>query len=105
MSVYSLSTLPKSVSIDRALIPKSYRDYLDILKGMGELIEIDDEVDRYLELGAIFRHSAETLEPPLCAPGLVLPKCAHPTSGVVLISGDADIGKTAPPCEVYRRVK
>src|ERR1700730_18676104 len=63
MSVLSLSDRPKSVSIDRDLIPKSYRDYLDLLKGMGELIEIDDEVDWYLELGAIFRHSAETLGP------------------------------------------
>ena len=54
---------PKSASIDRARIPKSYREYLDTLKGMGELIEIDDEVDWYLELGAIFRHSAETLAP------------------------------------------
>jgi UbiD family decarboxylase len=54
---------PRSVSIDRARIPKSYRDYLDLLKGMGELVEIDDEVDWYLELGAIFRHSAETLAP------------------------------------------
>ena len=63
MSVYSLTDRPKSVSIDRARIPKSYREYLDTLKSMGELIEIDDEVDWYLELGAIFRHSAETLSP------------------------------------------
>jgi UbiD family decarboxylase len=61
--VYSLSELPKPVSIDRARIPKSYREYLDILKGMGELVEINDEVDWYLELGAIFRHTAETLSP------------------------------------------
>ena len=94
---------PKSASIDRARIPKSYREYLDTLKGMGELIEIDDEVDWYLELGAIFRHSAETLKSPACALGLVLPTCVDPTSGVVLISGDADIGKTALPCEVYRQ--
>jgi len=98
-----LSDRPKSVSIDRARIPKSYREYLDTLKGMGELIEIDDEIDWYLEGESIFRHSAETLEPPPCAPGLVLPTWVHPTSGVVLISGDADIGKTAPPCEVYRQ--
>ena len=38
MSVYSLSELPKPVSIDRARIPKSYREYLNILKGMGELV-------------------------------------------------------------------
>jgi UbiD family decarboxylase len=52
-----------SVSIDRALIPRSYRGYLDKLKEMGELIEINDEVDWYLELGAIFRRTAETLSP------------------------------------------
>ncbi len=51
------------VSIDRSRIPRTYRDYLDTLKSMGELIEIDDEVDWYLELGAIFRRTAETLSP------------------------------------------
>jgi len=49
--------------IDRARIPRTYRDYLDKLKAMGEMIEIDDEVDWYLELGAIFRRTAETLSP------------------------------------------
>ena len=68
MSVLSLSDRPKSVSIDRARIPKSYRDYLDILKSMGEMIEIDDEVDWHLELGAIFRHTAETLSSTNCIP-------------------------------------
>jgi hypothetical protein len=42
-------------------------------------------------------------EPPACALGFVLPTYVHPTSGVVLIFGDADIGKTALPCEVYRQ--
>jgi hypothetical protein len=42
-------------------------------------------------------------EPPARVPGLVLPTCVHPTSGVVLISGDADIAKTALRCEVYRQ--
>lgn len=42
-------------------------------------------------------------EPPACALGLVLPAYVHPTSGVVLISGDADIGKSALPCDVYRQ--
>jgi UbiD family decarboxylase len=51
------------VAIDRARIPRSYRDYLDALKDMGELVEINDEVDWYLELGAIFRRTAETLSP------------------------------------------
>jgi 4-hydroxy-3-polyprenylbenzoate decarboxylase len=52
-----------SVSVDRSRIPRTYRDYLDTLKGMGELVEIDDEVDWDLELGAIFRRTAETLSP------------------------------------------
>ena len=52
-----------SVSIDRTRIPRSYRDYLDALKKMGELIEINDVVDPYLEVGAIFRRTAETLSP------------------------------------------
>lgn len=51
-----------SVSIDRTRIPRTYRDYLDTLKSMGELVEINDEVDWYLELGAIFRRT-ETLSP------------------------------------------
>ena len=42
-------------------------------------------------------------EAPACALGFVLPTSVHPTSGVVLIFGDADIGKAALPCEVYRQ--
>ena len=42
-------------------------------------------------------------EPPARAPSLVLPTCVHPINGVVLISGDADIGKSALPCEVCRQ--
>ena len=51
------------VSVNRSRIPRSYRKYLDKLKEMEELIEIDDEVDWNLELGAIFRRTAETLSP------------------------------------------
>ena len=42
-----------SVSIDRTKIPRTYREYLQLLKDMGEAIEIDDEVDTHLEIGAI----------------------------------------------------
>ena len=42
-------------------------------------------------------------EPLAYSPGFVLPAYVHPTSGAVLISGDADIAKTALPCEVYRQ--
>ena len=31
--------------IDTARIPRSYRDYLDLLKERGDLIDIYDEVD------------------------------------------------------------
>jgi UbiD family decarboxylase len=97
MSVYSLSTRPKSVSIDRALIPKSYRDYLDILKGMGELIEIDDEVDWYLELGAIFRHSAETL-----APGAIFNNLKGCPPG--FRAADFGMGKSGTPGQPWGRL-
>ena len=42
-----------SVSVDRTKIPRTYRDYLNLLKEMGEAVEIDDEVDTHLEIGAI----------------------------------------------------
>ena len=49
-----------SVKIDRSAIPRTYRDYIERLKEMGEAVEIDDEVDTHLEMGAICRHSYET---------------------------------------------
>lgn len=52
-----------SVLIDRTRIPRTYREFLDTLKSMGEMVEINDEIDWYLELGAIFRRTAETLSP------------------------------------------
>ena len=51
------------MQIDRSRIPRTYRDYLAELKSLGEIVEIDDEVDPYLELGAIMRKSSETLAP------------------------------------------
>ena len=51
------------MQIDRSRIPRTYRDYLAELKALGEIVEIDDEVDPYLELGAIMRKSSETLAP------------------------------------------
>ncbi len=52
-----------SVSIDRAKIPRTYREYIENLKKMGEAVEIDDEIDTHLEMGAVCRHSYETLAP------------------------------------------
>jgi len=52
-----------TVKIDYKSIPRSYRDYLDLMVREGEYVAIDDEVDWYLELGAICRHADETLSP------------------------------------------
>ncbi len=52
-----------SVKIDRASIPRTYREYIDRLKDMGEAVEIDDEIDTHLEIGAVCRHSSETHAP------------------------------------------
>jgi UbiD family decarboxylase len=41
---------------------KSLREYLDILKELGELQEIDQEVDWNLEMGAIIRRSYDLQE-------------------------------------------
>jgi phenylphosphate carboxylase alpha subunit len=49
--------------IDRAAIPRSYRDYLAQLQAMGEAVAIDDEVDWELEIGAILRYASETRAP------------------------------------------
>ncbi len=42
-----------TVKIDRDSIPRTYREYIEKLKSMGEMIEIDEEVDWNLEQGAI----------------------------------------------------
>jgi 4-hydroxy-3-polyprenylbenzoate decarboxylase len=51
------------ISVDPKAIPDSYRDFLDWMKKEGEFLEIDDEIDWYLEMGAILRRGAETLSP------------------------------------------
>ena len=38
----------------------SFRDYVEALKAIGEIQEIDQPVDWNLEMGAIIRHSTET---------------------------------------------
>src|SRR6516225_11656001 len=42
---------------------KSLRDYIDQLKALGEVQEIDWEVDWHLEMGAIIRRSYELRAP------------------------------------------
>ena len=52
-----------TVKPDYDSIPRSYRDYLDLMVREGEFLAIDDEVDLHLEIGAIIRRSDETLSP------------------------------------------
>jgi len=52
-----------SVKVDYKSIPRSYRDYLDLMVREGEYLAIDDEVDWDLEMGAICRRADETLSP------------------------------------------
>ena len=52
-----------SVKVDHSTIPRSYRDYLDLMVREGEYLAIDDEIDWNLEMGAICRHADETLSP------------------------------------------
>lgn len=84
-------------SIDRTKIPKSYRDYLQTLKEMGELVEINDEVDWYLEMGAIFRHSAETV-----APGPIFNNVIGSPKG--FRAADFGMGKSSYPGQPWRRL-
>jgi len=49
------------IEVNPKAIPDSYRDYLDLMKKEGEFLEIDDEIDWNLEIGAIIRRSSETL--------------------------------------------
>ena len=85
------------VSIDRTRIPRTYRDYLDTLKEMGELVEIDDEVDWYLELGAIFRRTQETL-----SPGAIFNKVKGCPDG--FRAADFGMAKSGRPGEPWARL-
>lgn len=53
----------RKLTIDRDKIPTSYRDYLKDLADIGDVVAIEDEVDWYLEMGAILRHASETEAP------------------------------------------
>ena len=46
---------------------RSLREYVDQLKGLGEIVEIDAEIDWNLELGAITRRSYELRRQPHCS--------------------------------------
>jgi 4-hydroxy-3-polyprenylbenzoate decarboxylase len=52
-----------SIKVDYKSIPRSYRDYLELMVREGEFLEIDDEVDWKLEIGAIIRRADETMSP------------------------------------------
>ena len=51
------------IQIDHSTIPRSYREYLELMQREGEYVAIDDEVDWNLEMGAIQRRASETLSP------------------------------------------
>lgn len=53
----------RKLSLDRSKIPQSYREYIELLRDRGEAIQINDEVDWYLEMGAILRRATETESP------------------------------------------
>ena len=52
-----------SIKIDYDSIPRSYREYLELMVKEGEYLAIDDEVDWDIEMGAICRLADETLSP------------------------------------------
>jgi UbiD family decarboxylase len=86
-----------TVRIDRTKIPRSYRDYLATMKEMGELVEIDDEIDWNLEMGAVFRHSAET-----CAPMAMFNNVTGAAPG--FRAADWGMGKSSYPGQPWRRL-
>ncbi|WP_305857721.1 UbiD family decarboxylase [Balneatrix alpica] len=50
----------RKLTIDKNKIPHSYRDYLELMRQHEQLVEINEEVDWYLEMGAILRHACES---------------------------------------------
>jgi UbiD family decarboxylase len=52
-----------TIKPDYGSIPRSYREYLELMQREGEFVAIDDEIDWKFEIGAICRHAAETLSP------------------------------------------
>ncbi|MDX2350658.1 MAG: UbiD family decarboxylase, partial [Porticoccus sp.] len=85
-----------TIKIDRSSIPRSYRDYIEKLKSMGEMIEIDEEVDWNLEQGAILRRSGEK-----CLPGPIFNKVKDCPEGFrAACFGN---GKSGTPGEPWRR--
>ena len=53
----------RQLKVNPELIPHSYRAYLATLAERGEVMTIDDEVDWYLEMGAILRYACEHEQP------------------------------------------
>ena len=65
-----------TVNVDRGAIPRTYRCYLEKLQDMGEMREIDDEVDWNYESGAILRRATEA-----CLPGPIFNKTKDSPEG------------------------
>lgn len=53
----------RKLTINQKKIPRSYREYLEELQKLDDAVEINDEVDWYLEIGAVLRYASETLAP------------------------------------------
>jgi len=49
----------RKLKIDRDKIPKTFRGYLSRLQEMGEAVAIEEEVDWYLEIGAVIGYASE----------------------------------------------
>jgi len=49
----------RKLRINRNKIPKDFRDYLSRLQEIGEAVSIEEEVDWYLEIGAIIEYASE----------------------------------------------
>ena len=58
-----MKEIKMAVNIDYDSIPRSYRDYLELMLKEGEYVAIDDEGDWQLEMGAICRYDDDTLSP------------------------------------------
>jgi UbiD family decarboxylase len=82
-----------TIKIDRNNIPRTYRDYIEKLRDMGEMREIDDEVDWKYEQGAILRRTGEE-----CLPGPIFNKIKDSPEGFrAACFGNAKSGTKGEP--------
>jgi len=67
---------------------KSLREYIDVLKDLGELQEINQEVDPHLEIGAIARRCYET-----CAPAALFNNIKGVTPGFRVLGAPIGVSR------------